>query len=143
MSDVVTFVEDVVRVVSDPPPVPDVVTVFAGERGDTGPEGPRGPRGDTGPEGPRGLQGLTGDPGPEGPVGPVGPKGLDGLGAPQLFTQQVPASTWFIEHTRETRPDVDVFDSNGELVYADVTFPSPTLVRIDWAFPNTGSARLT
>lgn len=78
-------------------------------------------------------------PGPEGPPGPPG----DGLSTALVFSQQVPSSVWTIAHTFPYRPDVDVYDHNGDLVYVDVDFPSSGIVTISWAVPSTGTARLT
>lgn len=82
------------------------------------------------------AQGVTGPTGPSGPTGPPG----------QLVTltyaQAAPSAEWLITHTLNHRPNIIVFDNDGNEIEPDVSYPSPTLVRITFGFPMTGSAEL-
>lgn len=63
--------------------------------------------------------------GPPGPAGPQGPPGAAGS-APQSYDhdQQVPLSTWTINHNLGFVPNVTVIDTLGESVWGQVTHPS-------------------
>lgn len=56
--------------------------------------------------------------------------------------QAVAAAQWNFIHSFPYRPDVEVFDQNGESVEPDVSFPTASTVRITFGFPMTGSIRL-
>lgn len=62
--------------------------------------------------------------------------------APVQFTQAVASASWTIAHGLPYSPDVDVFDNAGAQIIANSSYPSPTQVRVDFAFPMTGSAVL-
>lgn len=94
----------------------------------------------------QGLQGTPGPIGPTGPQGPAGPVGPPGTGVVQQieYAFAIPAATWQATHAMEiARPDVLCLDTSGEEVFGDVTYPTPTTVRIEWAFPLAGTLILT
>lgn len=59
-----------------------------------------------------------------------------------VYTQDLPASTWTINHTLGYEPSVSII-INGEEVDADVDFPNNSVVVITFNAPQTGIARLT
>jgi hypothetical protein len=81
----------------------------------------KGEKGDQGDQGEPGLQGLPGD-----------------TSNYTVFTQSVPALVWTINHGLSYAPDINVYDSSGDLMFADVTNFSGYL-EISFAFPTTGS----
>jgi hypothetical protein len=86
-----------------------------------------------------GLQGVPGPAGPAGPQGPVGPQGPGALIQAE-FAFAVPAATWQATHSLPiSKPEVLCLDSSGEEILGDVTYPTPTSVRVDWAFPLAGT----
>lgn len=99
---------------------------------EVGQRGPRGPQGEIGPEGPRG---------PEGPMGPIGPAG-NIYEQPTAFAS--PSAVWEIDHTIPLEhPAVHAYDINDRPIFGDVSYPTPTSVRIEWAWPMAGRVVLT
>lgn len=88
-----------------------------------------------------GPQGPPGPPGTPGPPGPPGPPGTTLIEA-RTYIQSVPSNIWEFQHPYPYRPEVDAYDQNGDPVEGDVSFPTPTTVRIAFGFPMTGSLRL-
>lgn len=81
----------------------------------------------------------------DGTVADAGP--VDGDGTVDLFDQTynftTSSKTWIVTHNRNTTSlRVDTFDSNGDPVEGDVSYPTPQTVRIDWWYFMTGSVRL-
>ncbi|MER5649593.1 hypothetical protein [Streptosporangium sp. NPDC002524] len=98
-----------------------------------------GVRGFQGPAGPAGTPGTPGSPGAPGSPGPPGPEG----GAYQQDITIATASTvWQVTHTLARDPRVTCFDSVGDVVQGDVTYPTATTVRVTWWFPISGVLRL-
>lgn len=97
-----------------------------------------------GPAGPAGPAGATGPAGPEGPAGPQGPAGPPGGATEQSFTFVIPAETWDAAHTLPvTHPGALAFDPDGAPIEGDVTYPTPSTVRVAWAWPMAGTLVLT
>lgn len=93
-----------------------------------------------GQPGPVGPEGPPGPVGPEGPVGPAGPTG--GLiERPTVIAS--PSTVWQVDHDIPIRPAVYTEDNNGNPVQGDVTYPSPTRVRVVFGFPMAGTLTLT
>lgn len=84
-----------------------------------------------------GIEKIKGDPGPAGPAGPPGISAI----MPVVYSQSVASKVWEWAHTFPYRPDVEVFDSSGNELEADVSHP-PGKVRVEFGFPMTGSIRL-
>ncbi|GIH95354.1 hypothetical protein ACFFMN_23620 [Planobispora siamensis] len=86
------------------------------------------------------MPGIQGPPGPPGPQGPPGPTGA----ARELhYDVAIPAAVWEVTHDIVITPNVITYDSSGAPVEGDVTYPTPTTVRIAWAFPMAGHIVLT
>lgn len=83
--------------------------------------------------------------GPPGPQGPQGPQGLPGS-APQAYThdQQVPATTWTIDHNLGFRPGgVLVIDTLGEVVLGEITHPDANQTVLVFTAAFSGHAYLS
>lgn len=90
-----------------------------------------------------GSQGPPGDPGAPGAPGQIGPQGPAGPAEGFVYTQMTPEQVWIIEHPLVSdRPSVDVFNNDGESVWADVTYPSGNTVRVEHGFATTGIVRM-
>lgn len=77
-------------------------------------------------------------------TGPTGPAGPSGSGASYEHVQAVAAATWIVNHPlTNAHPLVEVLDSSGFLVVADVEWVTPTQVAVYHAAPLAGSALLT
>jgi len=96
--------------------------------------------GQPGPVGPTGPQGPVGPRGPEGPVGPEGPMGAVKEREVQIAT---PSTVWEIAHDIPIRPAVYTHDTNDRPIRGDVTYPSDTSVRVEWAWPMAGRIIVT
>jgi len=70
--------DTVIEVITDPPPVIEVIEGAAGAPGPQGPTGPAGPPGADGAAGPPGPQGTAGADGPPGAAGADGAAGAQG-----------------------------------------------------------------
>jgi hypothetical protein len=64
-----------------------------------------------------------------------------GSGGSYLFDQATPAATWSITHSLATKPAVTVV-VGGELLLAEVQYPSDSQVVVVFAQPTAGSAYL-
>lgn len=51
-------------------------------------------------------------------------------------------TTWSMTHSFNHYPIVVTMDQTGEVILGDVTYPTATSVRVDFAVPITGKARL-
>lgn len=91
-------------------------------------------------QGPPGPQGATG---PQGPPGAQGPAGPSGASAEETFTFAIPNAVWTANHTIVITPNVYSYDTSDVLIEGDVSFPTPTQVRIEWAWPMAGRLVLT
>lgn len=80
-----------------------------------------------------------------GPAGPAGPPGSGSGGSDQslTFTQSSASATWNIVHNFGRYPAVMVVDSAGDLILADVSFPSANNIIIRFSAATTGSAYLS
>ena len=72
-------------------------------------------------------------PGPQGAQGPAGAGG-----GVIVFNQSTPASTWTISHTLNRIPMVQVYDSSGDEVIADVVSTNINIT-VTFASPQTGT----
>jgi hypothetical protein len=72
-----------------------------------------------------------------------GPEGIPA--PPQVFTyQQVGASDyWYIHHSLGFRPNVNVVDASGDVVYCQVTHVNTTTVILRFGQPFEGVATFT
>lgn len=66
---------------------------------------------------------------------------LQGSGSIE-FTQAVPLSVWTIPHNLGRRPDVTLYDSNNEQMFADVHHDNLNQVTITFSEPVSGFARI-
>ncbi len=93
--------------------------------------------------------GTQGPPGPAGPAGATGPQGEQGPpGPPGDATQQItyfaiPATVWEAAHTIPITPAVYTYDTNDALIEGDVSYPTPSSVRVEWAWPMAGRLVIT
>lgn len=94
-----------------------------------------------------GLQGATGPPGPtgpEGPQGPPGPVGPVGTVSEQRFDFAAPSTQWDAVHAFPIpNPDVKTLDPAGVPIVGDVTYPTPSTVRVAWFRPTAGAIVVT
>lgn len=94
----------------------------------------------TGPPGLPGAPGVQGVPGPPGEEGEKGDSGPPGALFEQSFA--VPDTVWFVNHGMDTYPVVSTFDTAGNELSGDVTYPDKNHVVITFAMPFSGMARL-
>ena len=59
------------------------------------------------------------------------------------FTQATPASTWTIVHNLGRHPVVNVVNSAGDFILADMAFPSVNVVVVTFSAPTSGSVYLS
>ena len=62
---------------------------------------------------------------------------------PVIHNQQVPSALWVITHSFDYKPDVTIIDSAGDMVFGDVTYPTPTTVNIAFSAAFSGEATLS
>lgn len=89
------------------------------------------------------VPGVQGPPGPQGETGAQGPAGPSGATREEPTFFAVPASVWTVSHTIPVTPSVYTYDTNDVLVEGDVSYPTPTSVRVEWAFPMAGRLVVT
>lgn len=89
------------------------------------------------------LPGIQGPAGPQGETGPQGPPGPTGAARERTYDFAVPALVWEATHDIVITPNVYSYDLNDVLIEGDVFFPTPTSVRIEWAWPMAGRLVLT
>jgi hypothetical protein len=94
----------------------------------------------TGLQGPSGPQGASGPPGTAGPPGEQGPPGV---GNQATYAFASPSAVWLASHNISTLPSIIAVDTNGDVIQGDVSYPTNTQVRIEWAFPMAGVLTLT
>ncbi len=111
------------------------------QEGVIGPEGPPGKDGRDGIDGAQGPQGIQGLPGPKGDKGEPGGSVLIEAGGVVPFVQSVPDDTWLITNPFPYRPQVTVYDNNGEEIFVDVDFEGNTII-ISFAYESTGMVQL-
>lgn len=59
-----------------------------------------------------------------------------------VFTQETPSDEWIITHSLNRFPKVTVIDSEGEVVFASVTYDSINQVTVKFSEPVSGMALL-
>lgn len=74
-----------------------------------------------------------------GPAGPQGPPGASGAGF--VFTQASPATEWVINHNLGFRPSVEIIDTGGNEVDAQVLHISVNQARVYFNTATAGEAR--
>lgn len=85
---------------------------------------------------------LTTWPTPTLPVTP--PDSGGGTGGSYTYVQSIPTATWVIVHGLSFRPaGVRIEDNSGQEVVGEVTYPAAGVVRIDFAYPVSGTAYLS
>lgn len=89
-----------------------------------------------GPPGPPGQTGSQGEPGEQGPPGEGAFLG------PVVYTQSVPSVEWSFSYPMPYRPAVETFDTSGYEIFGDVYLDLPGVVRVEFAFPMTGTIQL-
>ena len=77
--------------------------------------------------------------GPQGIPGPQGPPGASGSDIYD-HTQSVASDTWTVNHNLGVKPDVEVRNSGGGVVGAEVLHVSDNITMIFFSSPRTGSA---
>jgi hypothetical protein len=89
------------------------------------------------------LPGIQGPPGPQGPEGPQGPIGPAGAAREIPYDFAVPALVWDVTHDIVVTPSVYTYDTSGRLVEGDISYPTPSTVRVEWAWPMAGRLVVT
>jgi hypothetical protein len=89
------------------------------------------------------MPGIQGAAGPQGEPGPAGPPGPTGAARELNYSFAVPALVWEADHDIVITPAVYAYDPSDEPQEGDVTYPTPTRVRIEWAWPMAGRLVLT
>ena len=89
------------------------------------------------------MPGIQGPAGPKGDTGPQGPPGPTGAARELHYDFVIPATAWEATHNIVITPAVYAYDTGGVLQEGDVTYPTPTTVRIEWAWPMAGRLVLT
>ncbi|MFF4777624.1 hypothetical protein ACFY05_32835 [Microtetraspora fusca] len=92
------------------------------------------------------VPGSQGPPGPQGPAGPPGeqgPPGPPGSSEQQVFGFATPVQVWEATHLIPTLPNVIARDTSDRVVAGDVSFPTPSTVRVEWAWPMAGTLTVT
>lgn len=89
------------------------------------------------------MPGVQGPPGPQGETGPQGPPGPTGAARQLVYDFASPSDAWEAEHDIVITPNVYAYDTSDVLQEGDVSFPTPTSVRIEWAWPMAGRLVLT
>lgn len=72
-----------------------------------------------------------------------GEQGPSGLPAVYTYVQETPAAAWLIVHSFGFRPNVNVVDGNGEVVYCQITHVNTNQVLLNFAEPFAGIATLS
>jgi hypothetical protein len=89
------------------------------------------------------MPGVQGPAGPQGPQGEPGPPGPTGAARELHYNFASPSSVWEATHDIVITPAVYAYDTGDEPQEGDVTYPTPTTVRIEWAWPMAGRLVLT
>jgi hypothetical protein len=76
-----------------------------------------------------GPQGLQGNQGIQGPPGEV-----------YDFTQEQPATVWYINHNLLSRPVVAAWDSSGASIEGDISYTDLNNLTITWSAGTSGGA---
>jgi hypothetical protein len=106
--------------------------------------GPQGPQGDPGPQGLPGEEGAPGNQGPQGLQGNQGPKGDKGeSGGDYTHNQGSVASTWYVTHNLGFNPSVNVTDSAGTVVDAEIWYNNINTLEVRFTVGISGKAYLS
>ena len=76
----------------------------------------------------------------EGQQGPPGPQGPPGVDFSYDHTQSSPAAEWIVNHNAGFKPDVEVRNTAGGVVGAEVLHINVNQTRIYFSAPQSGSA---
>lgn len=71
--------------------------------------------------------------------GEAGPQG-DSSAVSVEFVQNTPSDVWVINHFLHFRPNINVVDNNGEVVYCQIVHNSKIQAVVTFAQPTTGVA---
>ncbi len=66
--------------------------------------------------------------------------GSSGTGAVYVHVQNTPAATWTVDHDLDTKPVVAVVSTGGDLLLAEIAYPSDNTTVITFGQPYAGSA---
>jgi len=102
-------------------------------------EGVEGREGPPGIPGPQGLPGPPGEKGDRGEAGIQGPPG-DAVDI-ETFVQSIPSSEWLITNPFNYKPEVLVFDTDGNHINPDIEYPAGQVI-IKFAHETTGVVQL-
>lgn len=89
------------------------------------------------------MPGIQGPAGPQGETGPQGPPGPTGAARELLYSFASPLPVWEAVHDIAITPNVITYDTGDVIVEGDVEYPTPTSVRVTWAWPMAGRMVLT
>jgi hypothetical protein len=78
-----------------------------------------------------------------GQQGPPGPPGASGVGAGTTFDFPAAATSWTINHNFGLRPAVELIDSGGREIEAEVVHTSLNQTVVYFVSPTSGQARLS
>jgi len=73
--------------------------------------------------------------------GPAGPQGPAGAAEAYIHTQGSPSDEWVVNHNFGEKPIVEVLDSGGNAVNAQVLHISNNQLRVYFSSPQTGAVR--
>jgi hypothetical protein len=104
--------------------------------GETGEAGSPGTPGIPGEEGPPGEPGTPGEPGPPGPTGPPGASG----DVTFVYTQLAPSASWLVTHGLGKFPSVEIVDSGGSVIIADIHYIDANNVTLLFGSATSGKA---
>lgn len=137
-----------ITVVPQSNPSPQIAIVPSmGKTGLQGPQGEQGIQGETGEQGPQGIQGIQGLQGPIGPQGQQGLQGIKGdkgdIGGTYEHNQGSVSSTWIVNHNLGFNPSVNVVDSAGTSVEAEMWYTNINTLEVRFAVGISGKAYLS
>lgn len=78
-----------------------------------------------------------------GPPGPRGPEGPPGPILAHTHTQNVPSTTWIIEHGLGTYPQVSAMEFGGASIEGDVTYVDDNTMHLQFSALVSGTAYLS
>ena len=58
------------------------------------------------------------------------------------FSQETPSDTWLFNHFMNKEPVPSVIDSQGDVLFGDVSFPSMSQIQISFKHPHSGTLYL-
>lgn len=122
------LIEDSADLVLDESVIEILAEVEQGEPGPAGVSNEPGPKGDKGDKGDQGDKGDTGAP---------------GIAQSLAIPVPLPGLIWTINHNTNSYPGVTTLDTQGQVMYGDVSYPSANQVRIEFLAAFAGTVVLT